>query len=195
VVHGLRVTGLARTALDVGREYGFEDGVIASDAALRLGATRQDLDDALVQMTCWPGVTRARAAAEVADGGAQTIGESLLRLMVLELDIGKPQTQFVIEEGARRAEVDLRVGRHLFEFDGRIKYVGRDRGGVADQPPEEILWQEKRREDWVRRANGGYGMSRVVWPEMFGPARRVTLRRLHDEFTATKRRFGDAMWN
>jgi hypothetical protein len=194
VVEGLHVTGPARTALDVAREHGFEDGVVAADAALRFGATRQDLAASLEGMGCWPRVTAARAAVAVADGGAQTIGESLLRLMVLELQIGVPESQFVIVEGGKRAEIDLRVGRHLFEFDGQIKYVGRDRGGVADEPPEVVLWREKQREDWVRRANGGYGMSRVIWREMFGPARRATLRRLHEEFSATLRRFGDGMW-
>lgn len=194
VVGGLRVTGLARTALDVGREHGYEDGVVAADAALRLGATREDLVRGLEPMRCWPGITPARAAVEVADAGAQTVGESLLRLMVLELEIGTPQTQFVITEGGRRAEVDLRVGRHLFEFDGRVKYRGRESGGVADEPPEQVVWREKQREDWVRRADGGYGMSRVVWAEMFGARRRATLRRLKEEFEGTLRRFGGDMW-
>jgi hypothetical protein len=192
VVDGLRVTGPARTAVDVGREHGFEDGVVAADAALRLGATRRGLKDALEVMTCWPRVTAARAAVEVADGGAQTIGESLLRLMVLELQVGAPETQFVIVEAGRRAEIDLRVGRHLFEFDGRVKYLGREQGGVADEPAEEVLWREKRREDWVRGV--GYGMSRVVWQEMFGDQRRQTLWRLRREFMETVRRFGDEMW-
>jgi len=195
VVGGVRVTGLARTALDVGREHGFEDGVVATDAARRLGATPEQLTAGLVPMRFWPGVTAARAAVEVADPGAQTIGESLLRLMVLELDIGRPQTQFVVADGVRHAEVDLRVGRHLFEFDGRVKYVGRERGGVADEPPEEVLWREKRREDWLRGVDGGYGMSRVVWEELFGARRRATLRRLREEFEATLRRFGDGMWS
>jgi hypothetical protein len=39
----------------------------------------------------------------VADGGAASVGESLLRLLVLELDIGRPETQFVVREGWRRA--------------------------------------------------------------------------------------------
>lgn len=194
-VDGVRATAPARTALDLAREHGFEDGVVAADAALRLGATRDDFARTLGLMRSWPGVTAARAAAELADGGAQTIGETLLRLMVLELRIGTPQTQFVIEEGGRRAEIDLRVGRHLFEFDGRIKYVGRTAGGVADEPPEQVVWREKQREDWVRRAHGGYGMSRVVWHEMFGAARKATLRRLFEDFQATSRRFGDAMWS
>jgi hypothetical protein len=187
---GQCLLNLARTAVDIGREHGFEDGVVAADAALRMGCTRDELWRALERMTFWPNVTSARAAVKVADGGAENIGESLLRLMVLELDIGKPETQFEVVEGARRARADLRVGRHLFEFDGRLKYVGRDAGGVADRPVDEVLWREKQREDWLRRAYGGFGMSRVVWGEMFGAARRQTLRRLRDEYQQTVERFG-----
>jgi hypothetical protein len=186
----LRVLGLARSAVDIGREHGFEDGVVAADAALRLGVTRPALGRALGRMTFWPHVTRARAAVEVADGGAQNVGETLLRLMVLELDIGRPETQYVIREGSRWAQVDVRVGRHLFEFDGRIKYVDRERGGVADRPVSQVVWEEKQREDWLRGAQGGYGMSRVVWAEMFGAERRRTLRRMAEDFHRTQLRFG-----
>jgi len=187
---GALMLGLARTAVDVAREHGFEDGVIAADAALRLGATRKDLERALIKMKCWPNVTTARAAVNVADGGAQNIGESLMRLMILELGIGTPETQFVAREGDRWASVDVRVGRHFFEFDGRIKYVGRDRGGVATKPVEEVLWEEKKREDWLRRYDGGYGMSRVIWPEMFGRERVSTMRRLAKEFSDSQAAYG-----
>lgn len=189
-VRGLMCTGLARTAVDIARELGFTDGVIAADAALRLGATKPELDSALEQMWSWPYVTRARSAAEVADGGAQSIGETLLRLVLRELGIGEPETQFVVEEGGRRAEVDIRIRRHLFEFDGKVKYLGRDRGGVADVPPEQVLWEEKRREDWLRNHDGGFGMSRVVWSELLGRAREETKRRLLHEFHQSQRRFG-----
>ena len=190
VAHGLQCTGLARTAVDIGREFGFTDGVIAADAALRLGVTRADLEEALEPMHNWPHVTRPRAAVRVADGGAQSIGETLLRLVLLELGIGTPETQFVVVEGGRRAEVDIRVRRHLFEFDGRIKYVGRARGGVADVSPEQVVWEEKRREDWLRNHDGGYGMSRVVWSELLGRQRDATKRRLLREFNESQRRYG-----
>ena len=72
---GLRTTDLARTAVDIAREHGFEDGVVAADAALRMGATQGDLHRALERMTFWPHVTEARAAVKVADGGAQSVGE------------------------------------------------------------------------------------------------------------------------
>ena len=187
----LAVTGLARTAVDVARELGFEDGLVACDAALRLGAARSDMVEALDRMRSWPHVTRARAAARLADAGAQTIGETVLRIIVLELDIGVPETQFVVREGDRWAAVDLRVGRHLFEFDGRVKYVERERGGVADRPLGQVVWDEKRREDWLRAADGGYGMSRVVWEELWGRARVALKRRLLAEYAETVRRFGD----
>ena len=192
LVAGLRVTGPARTGADVGREFGFEDGVVGCDAALRLGATRADLARVLDVMTHWPDVTNARAAVRVADGGAETIGESLLRVMLLELDIGVPETQFVVSDGNRTTYVDLRVGPHLFEFDGRIKYVERERGGVADRPVNEIVWSEKKREDWVRRTSGDLGMSRVIWTEMFGAERARTKRRLYAEFMESVRRHGGA---
>ena len=190
VASGLRVLDLARTAVDIGREFGFTDGVVAADAALRRGATKHQLEQALLAMRSWPHVTRARAAVQVADGGAQSVGESLLRLLILELGIGEPETQFKIVDGRRRAEVDIRVRRHLFEFDGRVKYLGRERGGVADRSPEQVLWDEKRREDWVRNHDGGYGMSRVVWSELFGRARDETKRRLYREFTESQSRYG-----
>jgi hypothetical protein len=184
------MTGPARCAMDMGRRFGFEDGVVAADAALRLGATRADLWRVLARMGCWPHVTQARAAALVADGGAQSIGETLTRLLVLELGRGMPQTQYVLTEGERRAEVDLRLGRLLIEFDGRVKYVGRERGGLADRPPEEVLWAEKRREDWLRGLDSGYLVSRVVWPDLLGRARRATWQRLDRAFQDADRLFG-----
>ena len=46
VVQGLASTGLARTALDIAREHGYQDGVVAADAALRLGAKHAELNRA-----------------------------------------------------------------------------------------------------------------------------------------------------
>jgi hypothetical protein len=109
---------------------------------------------------------------------------------VLELGIGTPETQFALLDRGRRAVVDLRVRRHLFEFDGRVKYVGREHGGLATTSPERVLWDEKRREDWVRNHAGGYGMSRVVWSELFGRARDETKRRLAREYAESQRRYG-----
>lgn len=187
---GLATTTLARTAVDVAREHGFEDGVVTADAALRLGATRAELADHVEAGRYWPHNGRARQAVEVADGGAQSIGETLLRLMLVELGIGAPVTQFEVTDGSRSAYADLRIGRQLYEFDGKAKYLGRDEGGLADEPASAVVWREKQREDWMRRQHGGFGMSRVVWAELFHPVRRTTQRRLMQEFLETERRLG-----
>ncbi len=180
---GLVMTSLARTGVDIAREHGLEDGVVACDQILRLGTPRSELVSVLGQMRSWPNVTRARAAVALADGGAANIGESLGRMLVVELGYGAPLTQVWIEDGGRRACVDMLLGQHVFEFDGRRKYVGADHGGFAGPDVEKVLWEEKLREDWLRSL--GFGISRIVWHDLFGVARRQARTRLLGEYLAT----------
>jgi hypothetical protein len=184
-VGGLAVTSLERTAVDIAREHGFEDGVVACDQVLRRGGQRSAMQGVLTQMWSWPYVTQARTAVWLADAGAENIGESLARMLVVELGFGTPQTQVWVEDDGRRARVDLMLNGHVFEFDGRRKYVGTARGGLAEDA-ERVLWEEKQREDWLRSL--GYGVSRIVWADLFGPGRRAALRRLTREYLATMSR-------
>lgn len=178
----------ARTAVDIAREFGFEDGVVTADAALRAGASKAELEAAVAGMWCWPNVTRARAAVAAAAPGAESIGETLLRLLVVELGLGIPETQFEVVADGRRAVVDLRLRRQFFEFDGHVKYVGRESGGVSDRAPEEVVWAEKQREDWLR--GQGYGMSRVVWRDLLGHARERTKARLTADIRRSDELYG-----
>jgi hypothetical protein len=188
---GVPVTTPARTAVDLAREHGLFTGVAACDHVLASGVPRAALQNELNVMWCWPHITRARAAVDLADAGAESIGESLLRLVVTELGIGRPETQFPILLAAGVAWADLRVGCHVFEFDGRLKYRRRDQGGVADRPAEEVVWDERNREREI--LGEGLGVSRVIWNELFGAA-RVRLRlRLQAEYTETLQRFGDTL--
>ncbi len=184
-VEGLRVTDLARTGVDVAREHGVEDGVVALDQVLRRGVRRGAVRQVLEGMRYWPHVTRARAALELADPGAANPGESLARMLVVELGVGRPQTQVVVEDEQRRAQVDLLLEGHVFEFDGRQKFVGRSRGGWAPESVEDALWDEKQREDWLRSL--GFGVSRIVWADLFGTRRVETITRLRREFEVTQR--------
>jgi hypothetical protein len=187
-IGGIDVLGPARTAVDIAREHGIVAGTVACDSAMRLGVRRPELVLAYEPMRYWPGVTCARAAVELADPRAESVGETLLRLLVVELGIGDVETQFEIRDGNRTARCDLRVGRHVFEFDGRIKYRRRADGGLAAASPEQVVWEEKRRQDWV--CGYGLGMSRVIWPELWEPLRSRTKERLLREFRATCSRFG-----
>jgi hypothetical protein len=181
----LTVTSLERTGVDIAREHGVEDGVVACDQVLNRGGQRSTMRAVLTQMWSWPYVTQARTAVELADAGAENIAESLARMLVIELGFGTPETQVWIEDGGRRARVDLLLNGHIFEFDGRQKYVGRASGGLAADV-EQVLWDEKQREDWLRSL--GFGISRIVWRDLFGPARRTTLLRLRREYLATMAR-------
>ncbi len=185
-------TGQARTSADVAREYGYVAGLVVADQVLRRGVPQDELARVLADMRCWPRVTRARAALADADSGAETVGETLLRAMVLELGLGRPRTQHRVEQDGRVALVDLRLGCHLFEFDGRLKYR-RERPWSDGRSVEQVLWQEKRREDWLRSVTG-YGVSRVVWSECLGLERARTVARLRDEVQATVRRVGLKAW-
>ena len=158
---------------------------------LETGLERADLWAVTRTMWCWPGITTAKAAVGDADAGAESAGESLLRILVEELGVGKPQTQFPvrIEDGV--VWIDLRVGCHVFEFDGRIKYRRVDQGGVAERPVEDIVWDERQRQRKV--CAEGLGMSRVTWDELFGAARSRTRTRLAGEYAVTLARFGDVL--
>jgi hypothetical protein len=185
------VTGLARTAVDLAREHGWVSGTVACDAALELGLDQADLAAELVPMWCWPDVTQARTAVDLCRPGAETPGETLLRLLVLELEIGEIDLQFPVRTRSGVAWTDLRVGCHVFEFDGRIKFRRPDQGGVADRPVEDVLWDERTRQSEI--CAEGLGMSRVVWDELLGAPRDRTLARLGREYAVTSAQFGDVL--
>ena len=123
VVDGLPVLDIARTAVDIAREHQLPHGVVAIDAARQLGVSLAELWSAIDAMYRWPGITTARLALEFSDGGAESVGETLARMMLeLELGIGPVQTQFELRDDTRHARCDMRVGRHLVEFNGRNEY-------------------------------------------------------------------------
>lgn len=184
-IDGIRVLGQARTAADLAREHGLAVGVTAMDAALRDGVTRAELAQVPARMENWPHVTVVRQALELGDPGSESVGETLARLVVSMLGRGKPQTQFGLSDGRRTAFADLRVGRHLFEFDGRQKY---QRDDLDDRPPDEVVWEEKKRQDWL--CGFKLGMTRLTWDEVWPVGQVGTLERIERELSATERRVG-----
>ncbi|QIG45600.1 hypothetical protein G5V58_25220 [Nocardioides anomalus] len=80
------------------------------------------------------------------------------------------------------------MGRHLVEFDGRVKY---QRGGLADRPVEDVVWEEKRRQDWL--CGFKLGMSRLVWDDVRPGAWDRTRTWLAREVLDTRARFGTSI--
>lgn len=182
------VLDIARTAVDIGREHGEEAGEVACDSALHLGVPRGALVEAYGSMTCWPGITGARRAVHQADARAENPAETLGRRLVRELNLGEPDVQFPVRISTGTAWCDLRIGNHVFEIDGRVKYRSAEHGGVATREIEEVLWAEKQRERLV--CAEGLGVSRIFWADYWGSRRAEALLRLRRDYFVTEDRFG-----
>jgi hypothetical protein len=189
-VNGLRALDLARTAVDIAREHGSPYGEVACDSAMRMGVSRAQLEAAYEPMSNWPYVTRTRAAVAFARPATGSVAESLGRILVEELSIA---AQLEIQFPVRRQDgsvawLDIVLGCHGFEIDGKGKYVPVELGGLSSKPPLEVLWAEKRRERDVHRL--GLGTSRIFWEDFWPPQRSEALRRLRSEYDETAQRFG-----
>jgi hypothetical protein len=183
----LPVLDVARTAIDMAREHGEMAGVAACDQALQRGVTRAQLRNVIEAMHCWPMSRTMRTCVDLADPGSESYLESEGRSVVLGLGIGRPETQFGLRDGGRTVWCDFRVGRHVFEVDGRLKY-GVDNPSGLD--PSRVLWEEKRRQDFIASFN--LGVSRITHHDCHA-GRREAERRLLREFQQTCDRFGTSI--
>lgn len=188
-VDGLVTTSYARTAIDLARWHGYRHGLVAIDSVRRLGVPRSDLEAELDRMRHHPHIARAHAALADSNAGAESVLETLGRELVVSLGIGDVQTQFAVRiAGGRVVWCDIRVGCHLFECEGKLKLVPSDRGGVASESPEAVVWkQQGRRTDICAE---GFGMSRIVWADCFVPGWERARDRLRKEYDVTEARFG-----
>jgi hypothetical protein len=190
-IDGLPVLDLPRTALDIAREFGFEAGVCAIDAARQRGVSIAELAEARQPMWHWPNVGVVDDALGFSDPAAESIGESLARVLLDELGLGPIETQFELRDPTGWARCDMRVGRQIYEFDGVVKLRPPERGGVADRAPEDVVAEEKRRQDWV--CGFHLGMSRITWGDFWGMGRERAKARLIREYDATRARFGESI--
>lgn len=151
VVDGpLRLTSVARTLIDCGREWRLEDTVVAMDFALLVERTSVvDLQRAAAAAQYWPGTPAAMRALRLTDGRAESPLETRGRLRMLGAGLPAPQLQVEIHASRDLVGVvdawfdDAAVA---VEFDGQIKYTDPWRA----RSPGRVLWDEKRREDELR---------------------------------------------
>lgn len=120
VVRGLRVAVLPEALTAAARWVGLLDLVAMVDAALHLGLVSLAELEA-VSRSSRPGGRRMRAALALVDGRAESLWESLLRLLhvVCEVEV-EPQWTLTDAHGAFVARADLWVvgTTALHEFDG-----------------------------------------------------------------------------
>ena len=167
---GLLVTTLARTAVDISRLGSFEQGLCVCDAALRMGASRAELQMVLARAGRRKGVGNARRAVSLADGASESVGESLSRARMYAMsDVPVPQLQPEIHDsdGEQVARTDFRIRDHLLgEFDGKGKYIRHLRPG---ETTADAVYREKRREERLNEL--GFVVSRWGWDDLIHPER------------------------
>lgn len=111
-----------RTCLDIAREPDLIEAVVALDLALRLRrVTSKALVDAAGQLRAVPGARRARFAAGLADGRAESPQESRLRVTLVLTGLRPvPQYEVLDAMGGFVARVDLAflAQRIAVEYEG-----------------------------------------------------------------------------
>jgi hypothetical protein len=187
VIDQLAVTTLARTVADLAACTLFATGVAVADAALRrtvnplvsahalasvppTSVVREDLLREVDEMALTHGGAKARRTIEFADARADRPGESVSRANMACSGISMPQLQVALAGASGRvyvvdfwwAEFNM-----IGEFDGNVKYI--DPEFLHGRTPEQVVIDEKRREDDLRSA--GHGMTRWHWQIANSPNR------------------------
>ena len=168
IVDGLACTTLERTVFDCARTLPLEAGVSIADAAERVmalggrewdqGASdrwRRGLRDRVERATGARGIRAARFLADFSNGKAQLPLESVSRLQLHRLGFRAVRLQIPIAApGAGTYFVDLGLDevKTFAECDGEAKY--RDEAMRSGRSLEQVLLDEKAREDWIRGTTG-----------------------------------------
>lgn len=178
-IDGLPVTSLARTIVDTAATAPLAAGLMTADAALRgsfppgwsrPALARELMVEGAERVPVRHGRARALTVTRLADGRAESPGESVMRASLHLLGLPQPELQWpFIGDAGRRYTVDFYWPDQDFvlEFDGRLKYTDPAlRGG---RTIEEVLLDEKDREDEIRAQVRG--MARAGWAVALRPAR------------------------
>ncbi|WP_409328494.1 type IV toxin-antitoxin system AbiEi family antitoxin domain-containing protein [Trujillonella humicola] len=171
-----RLTSPARTLADCARDGGLDDAVVAMDAALLLRTlSGSELDAAVSAAARWPGGPRARRAAALAVGRAESPLETRGRLRIVGAGLPHPELQVEIRsDGCLVAVVDAWFddAAVAVEFDGKVKYTEPWRG----RTPAQVLWEEKEREDLLRSLD--IGVVRITDTDLYSRWPRTEARLL-----------------
>ncbi len=124
------------------------------------------------------GVQKALAAIAFADARADRSGESLSRVVIDESALAAPDLQYEFRRpGGSKAEVDFFWAEQgvVGEFDGETKY--RDSERWSGLSPEQVVINEKNRENWLRSLPEVRAFVRRTWADVLSPGALARLLR------------------
>jgi len=163
-VNGLLVVRSSRGLVEAAGRYGVKPGLVCADSALHQGVvTHDEFAATYARMQGSPRTRPVQLVLRLADGRAESPGETIARYLCWTQGLPMPELQFKVydENGTLVAITDFawhQLGV-LGEFDGRIKYGRLLKEG---QDPGEAVFQEKTREDQVRELTR-LPMVRFIW--------------------------------
>lgn len=168
---GLLITGLASTTLDIILDADFAPAVAGLDWALwRKNEFRVGISD--VRTALERRAPRYRYGHVEAVLGCGThlsgsYGEPMARAVMMQLGYPQPELQvkFVDRQGEMFTDYFWRAQGIAGEFDGAAKYMRSEYLGT--RTPSEVVWQEKKRDDRLRRQVAG--TVRIIWSEVRKP--------------------------
>jgi hypothetical protein len=167
IVGGLTVTTPLRTAWDMGRLEHRDRAFSALDAMLAYEPDmREEMVGGVERFRRRRGVVQLRELAPLADGRAESPGESVLRLRWLDLtSLPRPTPQVPIlgDDGRELYRLDLGVPELRFgaEYDGEAFH-----SSDADRSHDEA------RRDWISQERG-WLVTPVRRHNVFGPTRDI----------------------
>ncbi len=154
---GVLLTSVPRTVIDLARALPFAQGVAVADSALHAGLTSEGaLAAVIADCARWPGLRRAREVAAFSDARAESVLESLSRVVFHQAGLPPPDLQVWVGDDGEvigRADFLWRHYRTIGEADGALKY----------QNPARARAQLER--DGRLRA-AGYEVVHFTWPEI-----------------------------
>ncbi|GAA4917183.1 uncharacterized protein DUF559 [Stackebrandtia albiflava] len=140
-LHGLPVTTMARTILDITRLRGMRAGLVIAEAAFarrdETGLCPVELAFTASECRGWPGIRTARWVAEHAGQSSESPLESLSRALFYRYALPIPRQQVVF--GHDRVDFLWEAARLIGEADGLAKYELRPDARAAEQAREQRL--------------------------------------------------------
>ncbi|MGI9157790.1 MAG: hypothetical protein ACR2FG_14355 [Marmoricola sp.] len=182
---GMLLVAPVRAAFETATTASSEAALVIFDSLLHLRLADHDALLSL-HLRCrhWPHSQHLHVPVRMADGRADSPGESRCRQLFFTAGLPAPELQFeVFDRGRLVGITDFRWEEHrlMGEFDGRVKYGRLLRPG---QSANDVVFEEKQREDRLREVTG-FTMVRIVWSDLARPGETAArVRRLMNRAAA-----------
>ena len=180
VRHGLRVTTLTRTLLDVAADHHLDISVPMIDHALRHRMTTLSaLESRLAARGPRPGAARTRTALALADGARESPAESVCAVRFHEHGLTGFAAQVVVRDRSGRviARTDFldEDAQAIVEVNGALKYASQD---------GDSAFERERRRDYALR-NAGFRVFQLTWKDLFSAGPFLAIKRFVTSRRAT----------